>query len=191
MLRAHAEAPDRGEIDTGGHTAPMIDAAEELTSVSEAARNIDELVARDTGETTAHVVDIVYDTLVELEAEDSPVSVAVEMPESLAVVTSHQALSAALGSALENALEYAETEVSVTVTETPEGCLVCITDDGPGIPDSELESLDRGVETPLQHTTGLGLWQLKQAVTTIGGDLSFDTTDGTTVEFTVPDRGSD
>jgi len=190
VLRAHAEALDRGETDTGGHTAPMIDAAEELASVSEAARTIDEFVARDTGETTAHVVDLVYDTLVELGADDSPVSVAVEMPESLAVVTSHQALSAALESALENALEYAETEASVTVTETPEGCLVCITDDGPGIPDSELESLERGVETPLQHTTGLGLWQLKWAVTTIGGELSFDTTDGTTIEFTVPDRGS-
>ena len=62
-------------------------------------------------------------------------------------------------------------------------------DDGPGIPDWELESLDAGTESPLQHSTGLGLWQLSWAVTTLNGDVSFDTTDGTAVEMFIPDNG--
>jgi signal transduction histidine kinase len=185
VLRAHAEALDR-DGDTAAHTTPIIETVDELTAVGEAARNIDEFVASDTGEVTVDVVGVVVDTLAALDA-DGTVSVTVDAPERISLVTSHQALSAAVESALENAIEYADAEVAVTVRETPDGCTVRIDDDGPGIPDSELESLDRGVETPLQHTTGLGLWQLKWAVTTLGGDLSFDTTEGTTVEITVPD----
>ncbi|WP_197428665.1 HAMP domain-containing histidine kinase, partial [Halapricum sp. CBA1109] len=55
-------------------------------------------------------------------------------------------------------------------------------------PDDELDAIDSGTETPLRHGTGLGLWQLTWAVRTMGGELSFDTDDGTTVTFTVRDR---
>ncbi|MFT4945502.1 MAG: signal transduction histidine kinase [Halovenus sp.] len=189
VLRAHTEALERESNDTDDHTTPMLDALDELTEVGEAARDIDEFVASEIGWTTVDVVAVVDETLQGLGPESAPVTVSVERPESAEVATSHRALSTATESAIENALEYAESSVTVGVRETPEGCTVRIADDGPGIPDSELDSLDRGVETPLQHTTGLGLWQLKWAVTTLGGELSFDTTDGTTVEFTVPDHG--
>ena len=191
VLRAHAEALEREQRQSGEHTAPMIQTIDELTDVGEAARNIDEFVANEAGELTVDVVAVVDDTLAELNPEREAVTVSVDTPASVQLRTSHQALSAAVESALENAVEYADATVAVTVTETTEGCTVCIVDDGPGVPESELESLDRGVETPLQHATGLGLWQLKWAVTTLGGELSFDTDDGTTVEFTVPDRERD
>jgi sensor histidine kinase regulating citrate/malate metabolism len=80
--------------------------------------------------------------------------------------------------------------VTVTIDSRPDGYVVRVATDGPGIPDSELESLDAGTESPLQHSTGLGLWQLKWAVTTLNGELSFETTDGTTVEIVVPDRAT-
>lgn len=188
VLRAHAEALNRADNNSDKHTAPMIKNIDELTEVGEAARNIDEFVASDTSQMTVDIADVVRDTVADLDADDNNVSVAVETPESLPVVTSHRALSAAVESALENAIEYADSTVTVRLIATSEGCTVRINDDGSGIPESELESLDRGVETPLQHTTGLGLWQLKWAVTTLGGELSFDTTDGTTVEFTILDR---
>jgi signal transduction histidine kinase len=189
VLRAHAEALDRAAEDPSEHTTPMIETIEELTEVGEAARNVDEFVANNTGKIRVDVVKMVADTVTRLDTER--VTVSVETPESLSVRTSHRALSAAVESAVENAIEYADSTVTVTVEETADGCVVRIADDGPGIPESELQSLERGVETPLQHTTGLGLWQLKWAVTTLGGELSFDTSDGTTVEFTVPDRELD
>lgn len=55
--------------------------------------------------------------------------------------------------------------------------------------DPQVLTITHGTDTALQHGTGLGLWQLKWAVTTLGGDLEFDTTDGTTVTFAIPDQG--
>jgi signal transduction histidine kinase len=96
-------------------------------------------------------------------------------------------LVGALDSAIDNALRYADSTVEITVTERPDGYEISVADDGRGIPDTELEYIDSGTETPLQHGTGLGLWQLRWAVTTMGGELTFDTDDGTVVSFTVPD----
>ena len=76
--------------------------------------------------------------------------------------------------------------MEIGIETNPDGYEVQIVDDGPGIPGGELESLAAGTETALQHGSGLGLWQLKWAVRTIGGDLSFDTTDGTAVTIVVP-----
>jgi sensor histidine kinase regulating citrate/malate metabolism len=81
--------------------------------------------------------------------------------------------------------------VTVLVEPTDDGYAVVVADDGPGIPESELASLDAETETSLQHGTGLGLWQLKWGVTKLHGDLDFDTADGTTVRITVPDRGNE
>jgi len=67
---------------------------------------------------------------------------------------------------------------------------VVISDDGPGIPVAELNALDRGTEDPLKHTTGLGLWQLKWAVMTLNGDVSFETDNGTTVRIDIPDNAA-
>ena len=68
------------------------------------------------------------------------------------------------------------------------GYRIAISDDGPGIPAEELNALDRGTEDPLKHTTGLGLWQLKWAVMTLGGDVSFEVDNGTTVRIDIPDN---
>lgn len=123
-----------------------------------------------------------------MTAVGADVDVTLDVPDAAPLSTDWQALRAALESAIENALEYASESVTVTVERRSAGYEIVVTDDGPGIPDSELASIDAGSETPLQHGTGLGLWQLKWAVTRFGGDLSFDTADGTTVRIVVPDQ---
>lgn len=68
------------------------------------------------------------------------------------------------------------------------GYQIEISDDSPGVPAAELDSLDTGAETQLHHTTGLGLWQIKWAVRTIGGSTPFDICSGTILTLTVPDN---
>jgi hypothetical protein len=36
----------------------------------------------------------------------------------------------------------------------------------------------------------MGLWQLKWAVMTVNGEISFTTDDGTTVDILIPDRSA-
>ncbi|MFC6977001.1 ATP-binding protein [Halomicroarcula sp. GCM10025709] len=46
-------------------------------------------------------------------------------------------------------------------------------DNGPGIPDQELETINQGEETPLQHGSGLGLWIVYWTVSLYGGEVTF------------------
>jgi signal transduction histidine kinase len=65
---------------------------------------------------------------------------------------------------------------------------VRVSDDGPGIPEQDLAAVRDGDETPLQHGSGLGLWVVQWAVTRLGGEVAFDSSDdaGTTVTVRLP-----
>ncbi|PSP21125.1 hypothetical protein BRC61_06500 [Halobacteriales archaeon QH_10_65_19] len=78
--------------------------------------------------------------------------------------------------------------MTVTLEKIPEGYSLTVVDDGSSMPDDEIASVSAGTETPLQHSTGIGLWQLKWAVTKFNGDLSIENDDGTAVEVRIPDQ---
>ena len=66
-----------------------------------------------------------------------------------------------------------------------------VRDDGPGIPDQVSNVLTADSEiTPLHHSTGLGLWFVKQVVRSSNGTLSLDTNDsgGASVTIRLPER---
>ena len=67
---------------------------------------------------------------------------------------------------------------------------VRVADDGPGIPEQELDILRKGHETQLQHGSSLGLWLAYWLVSAMGGDLRFDDNEPrgavVTIEFQEP-----
>jgi PAS domain S-box-containing protein len=184
VVKANAESLR----DSGGQVDDIVEAADAIAALGRTARRIDQYVS-DSPNTTVEIPELVERVLEALETEVG-VSVSVEVPDSARIVTNERALESALESPLENALTYADSAASITVTERSGTYLFRVVDDGPGVPEWELDSLDAATETALEHTTGIGLWQLKWAVMTLNGDLSFDTDGGTTVEIVVPDRGS-
>jgi len=67
-----------------------------------------------------------------------------------------------------------------------------VIDNGPGLPDQEQKVLSEGVETPLIHGSGLGLWMVNWIVTTHDGSIDTTVTDeGTTVTVTLPRMRAD
>ncbi|WP_460691605.1 sensor histidine kinase [Natronobiforma cellulositropha] len=72
--------------------------------------------------------------------------------------------------------------ITVTVREpSSERAAIEISDDGPGIPSSELEAITGRMESPLVHGSGLGLWIVRWVVDAYG-DLEIDSDEaGTTV----------
>ncbi|MFC7071541.1 sensor histidine kinase [Halovenus rubra] len=168
------------------YTETIVDTADEIAGLGKEARTIDKFVSESTHEQRVDISVAVRTTLASVGADDTDVAVSVDVPDSATVTTNQTALTGALDSALDNALTYADSRVSITVADKPQRYHITVADDGPGIPDSELAAIEGGTETALQHGTGLGLWQLKWAVRSIDGTLSFETTDGTTVEITVP-----
>ncbi|OYR58415.1 sensor histidine kinase [Halorubrum halodurans] len=183
VIRSHAEQlADRTD---GDDAEAVLKATDRLASIGTRARRIDRLMARDPDPEPVDLTSVVRDLLSGIESDD--VEVATEFPSTATLRTDAEILRTTLTSPLENAVRYAESTVTVSITPTADGYRIAISDDGPGIPAVELESLAAGTETPLRHGRGLGLWQLKWGTDTLGGDLSFETGVGTTVNVTLAD----
>ena len=76
--------------------------------------------------------------------------------------------------------------VRVTAEADAETVRLTVADDGPGIDEGELDVLERGAETPLEHGSGVGLRLVDWIVDKSGGDLVVDTDDdGTAVHVTL------
>jgi PAS domain S-box-containing protein len=189
VIKSYAEAlSDRTD---GEYADRIATAADDLAAIGDRARDVDRLMSRERDESTVDVGGLVAETLAATDADARPVDVTVDVAEAAPLVTDREVLGAVLESAVENALDHADTAVSVTARGTDDsdtdGRTITVHDDGPGIPPAELASLEAGTETALQHGRGLGLWQLKWGVGKLNGDLSFETGDGTTVRISVPD----
>lgn len=76
---------------------------------------------------------------------------------------------------IENAVEHDTSpspEVRVGARSTPDGTAeVTVQDWGPGMPQMERDVLERGHETPMFHSQGLGLWIARTIVDSAGGDV--------------------
>lgn len=90
-------------------------------------------------------------------------------------VESTTGLGPAIQNLLENAIRHNDAETpwaAVEVTVTDDAVTVAVADDGPGIPPDERRILDEG-ETPLRHSSGVGLWLVYRYVERSGRNLTF------------------
>jgi methyl-accepting chemotaxis protein len=181
VIRSHTEQlADQTDSDD---TEAILNATDRLASIGTRARRIDRLMARDPDPERVDLTSTIPDLLSQIESDD--VTINTEFPPTAMLWTDVEMLRPTVTSPLENAVRYAESSITVTITPTADGYRIAISDDGPGIPGIELESLAAGTETPLQHGRGLGLWQLRWGVDALGGDLSFEVNDGTVVNITL------
>jgi PAS domain S-box-containing protein len=94
---------------------------------------------------------------------------------------------------IENAIEHNDTDapkIDVVAAYNPETDRVELTvsDNGPGIPEAEQRVITAGVETPLEHISGLGLWLVKWIVEGLNGELSIENNEprGSVVRLSFP-----
>jgi signal transduction histidine kinase len=102
-------------------------------------------------------------------------------------------LTIAVQNLLENAVQHNDTEqpwvrISVETGGGDEYTRIHVADNGPGIPETEREVLRKGIETPLEHGSGLGLWLVHWTVTAAGGEVAFsgDESSGSVVTLVLP-----
>jgi len=185
VIKSNAEF--LSETTADGYADSIIESADRLSELGRSARAIDQVVSQPGATSEVDLTAIVRETI-ENARERNGIELSVSAPAEAVLLTDRNAFLAAAESAIEKATVRASGTVTVTLEEIPEGYLLTVVDDGPGIPEEELASVSAGTETPLQHATGLGLWQLKWAVTTFNGDLSIENDEGTAVEIRVPDQ---
>ncbi|MFW6000381.1 MAG: histidine kinase N-terminal 7TM domain-containing protein [Halorubrum sp.] len=66
--------------------------------------------------------------------------------------------------------------------------VLTVEDDGPGIPDHEVDAVESGRETALEHGSGLGLWVVAWGAAAIGADVEYEDREprGTRVTVSIP-----
>jgi PAS domain S-box-containing protein len=186
VIQSHAEV--LADRTTDDHAERIMTAVGELAGIGRRAREVDRILSKDETPTEIDITRALRETVERMEPTDSDVAVTTELPGEIRLLTDKETVTMAVKSALENAFEYATSAVTVAVEDGPNGCVITISDDGPGIPEEELTPIVTRTETRLQHGRGLGLWQLRWCVDSFNGELSFETETGTLVRITVPDR---
>lgn len=184
------------ELDTEEHRAAVgtiREHADKLGKLSNETKAIRELFQRRHEEHSLSVDAI--EGFVEKRQEMHPNAVfelSIDVPDGT-VVQNGSLLRLAIDEALENAIVHNdrdEPRVEVRVTTVADGAELCvdIADNGPGLPDDEWNVLMAGKETPLAHTTGIGLWLIYWTITALGGtfDRAENEPRGTVVSYLVP-----
>lgn len=117
--------------------------------------------------------------------EDEHPDVAIDVTESEETwIHSSPGVPVVIENVIENAAEHNEAprpSVSIEIRVGGETTVLRVADNGRGIPETELEVIDAGRETPLSHASGIGLWLVKWWADRADVRLEFETGDRGTV----------
>ncbi|MFC7074859.1 sensor histidine kinase [Haloarcula halophila] len=168
-------------------------AISDLQRISEQTREIERVVSGEYESYSSPLSTLVADAVDGIREEYPAASVRVDLDE-VPSVRANDAVPVAIENVLENAVVHSdrtEPSVEITASTTADGRYVAvrIADDGPGIPRQEYELLqDDRDRSQLEHTSGLGLWEVSWILRNLGGSLDFAENDprGTVVTLTLP-----
>lgn len=161
------------------HAAIIDSRTDDMLDKAEKARQIERLVGEDQQLQPIDAVGILETELDRFGREHPEATITADLP-SQAVVKAHDALGFVFSNLIENAIGHNDAteptvDVSVRTDDADDQWVeIEIADDGPGIPDSEVESLQAGYETAVKHGSGLGLWLVNWLVDEMGGTLAFE-----------------
>lgn len=184
---------DQVDDDGAAFVEQIRDAGSRILSISDEIREVRRLIDADYEPHPVRVATLVETALESVREEYADFECVVSIPESLRVDAT-PGLRIAVENVLENAIEHNDTarprvQISADAESGGEEVTIRIRDNGPGIPRRELELLTGQRErSPVEHTSGVGLWAVHWIVDVHGGALAFDTdsTDGTTVTLRLP-----
>ena len=171
------------------------DSVDSLTALSHKAKTIETILGDGNETTTVDLRGILDDIAAENTEQWPEATVTVHECPAVTIEVNRRAVEFALSNLVENAVEHAEkdaptVELAGSVERDAQRVTITVADDGPGIPDREIEVLEAGEETPLKHGSGIGLWVTNWTVRELGGDLAFPERgpDGSTVAVQLPIR---
>jgi signal transduction histidine kinase len=170
---------------------------DDLVDIGAKAREVERMLASDPlGEPVA-LAPLVRGAVADAREEHDGFNASVSVPEGVTTRVNPALLDPVVAELVGNAAEHGtdrqrpgEVEpVEIEVRFAERANALVVADDGPGIPEREVEVFETGNETPLQHGSGLGLWLVKWGVSRFGGDVRFDVDEGgSSVAVVLPDE---
>lgn len=157
----------------------IIETCEQILAYTEKARRIRKVTGGDGGRRTVDLAGTIHQILDEHPRVNGDLEVTTAIPAGTEV-EANPMLEEAIRELVTNAIKHNDAEsLTVTIDLVPQAsasrmATVRIRDNGPGIPDTEIESLHRDRETQLLHSTGMGLWFVDWVVSHSGGELDIE-----------------
>jgi PAS domain S-box-containing protein len=177
VIMANAELVARAVSDqqTQEKLGTIVDRAEQINSLSEKAREIEQTLANH--EQTRKPIDLgeLLATQVERFRDEYPEATFETDLPAHAWVEATPLIDTAVENLIENSIEHTdEARIQVSLSTTGDAVTVTVADDGPGIPEKERRIVGKGSETPLDHASGLGLWLVTWITRDSGGEVVFE-----------------
>lgn len=192
IIRGWAEWDAESGVSSDG-LEQIQETVDYLIEVSEKSRTMAELGSgRDIRRTEIDVQTTLLDILEEFQARYPDVEFETAIRSGSNSIDSHGLVfETAIENLVENAIEHNDTGdrwVRVELETAVDSVHIRIHDNGSGIPHTEREVLEKGIETPLAHSSGLGLWLVNWCVTILGGSVYFEDRQhaGSVVTVTLP-----
>jgi signal transduction histidine kinase len=176
-------------LDDGEAVDRIQEKAMRMVTLGDKAREIDRIL-EDDGEGEP----ITLSRIVELELErarEAYPDVTFEASFPTDSATCDHPLGAVLRNLLENAAEHNDSDdpwVRVDARVEGDEAIIEVVDNGPGIPAEERSVLRTREETPLRHSSGLGLWLVTWGVERLGGRVTIAESgeSGTAIRLEIP-----
>lgn len=193
VIKGHADVARRETEDdgVGDSCHAILTTADELLDQTETVNKLRDMLEGSAEIRTFDLKDLAEDVLDEAQRTTD-----VDLRTSAADVdpvrvSANSLLPVAIGEVVDNAVRYNETdtpEVSMRTERNDGEVDLHVVDDGPGIPRTEREVLATLEESPLEHSSGLGLWFVYWTVSDSGGGVGIRErpTGGTEVTLSLP-----
>ncbi|WP_336001229.1 PAS domain-containing protein [Halorientalis halophila] len=211
VIQGYAEAIVQRETNAeiGDFARQIFEASSSLVEAADTARTIQRVLEMDAEDVESVPVERAAEQIDADVLADYPEADATLANEATGTVSFSHHLLVGIAELVDNAVEHSSTSsrtgsddaiehvggdapsVAVELADAPDSNAVClrVSDDGPGMPESEWEVVAGEQEiTQLQHTQGLGLWLVRWVVDKHSGDLALERSgeDGTTVAIRLP-----
>lgn len=172
-------------IDSTGH---------ELVALSDEIRELEQLLSVDADSAQRIRIHSLVDQIFEDVESEHDVEFHYRGQDEIVLAATPNKLRVGLDHLITNAIQHNNSdtpEVEVHVTHRPEANYpveISVLDNGPGIPEQEQKAMTTGEETPLAHSSGIGLWTVHWIARSLGGKLSFANREprGTAVKLLLP-----
>jgi signal transduction histidine kinase len=165
--------------------ATAIDATERVLGHTQKAREIEQVIDQDPKQTTQSLAELIEKAIT---AQSSEPDITIQNDVADINVQVVHGFQTAVDNAIENAIEHNTPPLTIKIvtdidTDTVE---LTITDNGSGMPESEVTAINTEEETALAHGSGVGLWLIHWYVNKSGGEFAIDPLDnGTRVSMTL------
>ncbi|MFB6236606.1 MAG: sensor histidine kinase [Halopenitus sp.] len=189
VVVGHADTLAAGDEDPEAAADAIRDRAEELLEKSRKARIVERVLDADPGHDRAVDLATVVAERVERARNQHPdLALEVSLSDEPAWACANDLLGVAIDNLLENAASHGGEDPKARVSVDPnDPHTLRVFDNGPGIPETEIDVLRRERETQLEHTSGLGLWLVAWVVRDAGGAIDIQNHDnGAEVTITLP-----